>query len=467
MGMVRAFQKGELKNPSDKIRSAASSMDEEDVKHFAATKHKGLPERKEAFLGPLLRGAVVPAAYGGISGGSLLAGRKADQEFAKTSPGALPPSQMSPAQLGSTPMTNKVRGMTEASSSIGHMLDADLNTFMASNPGATKLLSPLLGVLGVASGQPLGDIAKRQAHVLGPGVAAGLAIKRWLPGWKMPGLAGTVGAGVGAGLGIKGSEIMQRATGLEAPVALNDRINESWWRPQLRGLSNTIAGAAGGFAGSKNPVGAVGGAIAGAMKEPMEAHRTLSEQNANIAQIENATKATQQQMLLNRLADPRVPLDSMGDLNALPTLHRDAALTNRYQAAASGQYDTRGAVKPRSTWKDMNTPEYHTAPAPATPLIDRVGNEVSKFKLPATSRHAPVKTPSGPVSVPGTRDLQFAENLRSVGRQLPLAGGILAGGLGLWGLRKLFEKEKEDKPQRSDYVRPSVPTPDRWVIPSS
>lgn len=48
--LVRLAQKGKL--PKDKISEsvsrAAKSMDEESVRHFAATKRKGLPEEKKA-----------------------------------------------------------------------------------------------------------------------------------------------------------------------------------------------------------------------------------------------------------------------------------------------------------------------------------------------------------------------------------------------------------------------------------
>ena len=44
-GMVRAAQKGEMKNPSPEIKKAASSMSKKDVKKYAKTKHDGLPER--------------------------------------------------------------------------------------------------------------------------------------------------------------------------------------------------------------------------------------------------------------------------------------------------------------------------------------------------------------------------------------------------------------------------------------
>ena len=47
MGMVRATQKGDMKNPSPEVQDAANSMKKKDAKDFASTKHKGLPEKKE------------------------------------------------------------------------------------------------------------------------------------------------------------------------------------------------------------------------------------------------------------------------------------------------------------------------------------------------------------------------------------------------------------------------------------
>ena len=47
MGMVHAYQKGELKNPPDKIKSVAEGIEPDDAKDFAKTKHKGLPKRKK------------------------------------------------------------------------------------------------------------------------------------------------------------------------------------------------------------------------------------------------------------------------------------------------------------------------------------------------------------------------------------------------------------------------------------
>ena len=53
MGMVRAAQKGEAAS-SPEVAKVASSMKKGDVKKFASTKHKGLPEKKvkkESFEG--------------------------------------------------------------------------------------------------------------------------------------------------------------------------------------------------------------------------------------------------------------------------------------------------------------------------------------------------------------------------------------------------------------------------------
>ena len=52
--MVRAAQKGKMENPSPEVAQAAASASMSDVKKFASTKHKGLPEKKvakEAYYG--------------------------------------------------------------------------------------------------------------------------------------------------------------------------------------------------------------------------------------------------------------------------------------------------------------------------------------------------------------------------------------------------------------------------------
>ena len=48
MGMVYATKKGDMTNPSPEVAQAAASMKKSDVKDFASTKHKKLPEKKVA-----------------------------------------------------------------------------------------------------------------------------------------------------------------------------------------------------------------------------------------------------------------------------------------------------------------------------------------------------------------------------------------------------------------------------------
>ena len=47
MGMVHATQKGDMENPSPEVEKAADSMSDKDVKDFASTSHKGLPDKKD------------------------------------------------------------------------------------------------------------------------------------------------------------------------------------------------------------------------------------------------------------------------------------------------------------------------------------------------------------------------------------------------------------------------------------
>ena len=44
--MVRAAQKGDLKDPSPEVADVADDISVKDAKKFAKTKHKGLPEKK-------------------------------------------------------------------------------------------------------------------------------------------------------------------------------------------------------------------------------------------------------------------------------------------------------------------------------------------------------------------------------------------------------------------------------------
>ena len=46
-GIVRAIQKGKMAPTTPETAKAAADMKKKDVKKFASTKHKGLPEKKE------------------------------------------------------------------------------------------------------------------------------------------------------------------------------------------------------------------------------------------------------------------------------------------------------------------------------------------------------------------------------------------------------------------------------------
>ena len=46
-GIVRAVQKGEMAPTTPETAKAAADMKKSDVKKFASTKHKGLPEKKK------------------------------------------------------------------------------------------------------------------------------------------------------------------------------------------------------------------------------------------------------------------------------------------------------------------------------------------------------------------------------------------------------------------------------------
>ena len=68
-GMVRAAQKGEMKNPSKEVLDVADDISVKDAKDFAKTKHKGLPNKKEVKEG-LLDVIQDPAGAGKKFGGA-------------------------------------------------------------------------------------------------------------------------------------------------------------------------------------------------------------------------------------------------------------------------------------------------------------------------------------------------------------------------------------------------------------
>ena len=81
-GMVRATQKGEMKNPSPEVSKVADDISKKDAKKFAKTKHKGLPEKKKINEGEYgkLRGYEKTILQGGLK---VRSGASYDRELAR------------------------------------------------------------------------------------------------------------------------------------------------------------------------------------------------------------------------------------------------------------------------------------------------------------------------------------------------------------------------------------------------
>ena len=81
-GMVRAAQKGEMKNPSPEVSKVADDISKKDAKKFAKTKHKGLPEKKKINEGEYgkLRGYEKTILQGGLK---VRSGASYDRELAR------------------------------------------------------------------------------------------------------------------------------------------------------------------------------------------------------------------------------------------------------------------------------------------------------------------------------------------------------------------------------------------------
>lgn len=125
MGMVHAYQKGELKDPSGKIKDVAKHINADDARDFAKTKHKGLPmhtpaEKKAAFekLANLVtnfcllkKAGILPANAGSApqaAGKAPQVPAKATQAPAKPAPAASAPK---PAVPTKSPALSGIRGI--------------------------------------------------------------------------------------------------------------------------------------------------------------------------------------------------------------------------------------------------------------------------------------------------------------------------------------------------------------------
>ena len=362
--------------------------------------------------------------------------------FAYNLPGHAPqvPSQMDFAERGHAPMTSSIRAAAEGMDASKTMLNTDFNSFLTGSPASARWMAPVFAGLNVLSGAPPVEAMKTTASTMAPGVAAGLAVKTLAPKLNPLSLAGTLRSGLGAGLALKGTEYAQRSMGLESPTDLVERMNEPAWRVGARAVTNMVASGAGGLIATKNPIGGVGGLVTGAMKEPEAIYKTYQQANA-VADRQVDVNHVQRMKLIE---NPRYPLDKVDGLNDMPSDLRDSAIAQRRANALSGGFDA--AMAPRSTWKSEDAPGLAPQDAPTKAPSFTVDQEINNTKLKSS---------------PALDQLRRTLNLDP---HLALGGGMLAGGLGIWGLRKLFgKKEDQDKVRRSGYASPAITSPDRWV----
>lgn len=451
MGMVHAYQKGTLKDAPKSVVDAAGSIDEEDAKHFAQTKHKGLPERKTA------AGWVDPAKSFLYTTGLTTSAhnlpkfdRWIDNRYQSENgmmgpylPGQTPKSisTMGTRERLETPMSPGLRWGSEAVDFGKNFLTAEGNSWLTASPASSAFFSPLIYGLRRYAGQPSGDAAVATAVDVAPPAAAGLIARQAYPVSPM-----TIGkafrGGVGTGVAMKAVDYGQHAVGLDAPTSLADRMNEPAWRVGARAFTNMVGGGVGGLVSTKNPIGALAGVATGAMKEPGSILDTFEE----AGMVAQHHKDLAVDSRIKSLVDPRVPIDSIGDLNSIPTDIRDELLLQRGRLAASGTYDHMKAV-PRSQWKDPYKPEYQTFPEGQRPS-EKVDSAIVDANLPHSE---------------GLNKVKAEANARLMKPHLGVAGGLLAAGLGAYGLRKLFGRKEEDKKQRTGYSPPTITTPDRWI----
>ena len=88
-GMVDAYKNGELENPSQEVKDIANNMSRKEVKKFAKTKRKGLPEKvsentvklTEAQLMKLVRESVHRLISEAESGGWVVDSSEAQEAY--------------------------------------------------------------------------------------------------------------------------------------------------------------------------------------------------------------------------------------------------------------------------------------------------------------------------------------------------------------------------------------------------
>ena len=115
MGMVRATQKGDMKNPSPEVAKAAKEMKPSDVKDFASTKHKGLPEKVDEYgidENPLL----------GVAARTAIGSKVANKVMGEDMQSMIQPKSQTMATSGNSPDTI-IQTMKEIYEDLGDYLN--------------------------------------------------------------------------------------------------------------------------------------------------------------------------------------------------------------------------------------------------------------------------------------------------------------------------------------------------------
>jgi len=217
MGMVRATQKGELKDPSPEVARAAGSMTSEDARDFAGTKHEGLPDKKAAHVAMPTGDALLAFVGWGKDRSALGDGEKraAVDAILTGSYAAVPESAADPSVLGDlTPqwLSDDLRAQSrETLSQYRHKLAGVAAPFAAFTlpdgtelelrpkeamalPGQMPVQQPMSGTTDVQGAAGLmQQFLPQRAFSGAPAGAGGMQTGLSAGGQKAPAMPGTPG----------------------------------------------------------------------------------------------------------------------------------------------------------------------------------------------------------------------------------------------------------------------------------
>jgi hypothetical protein len=230
-GWVHAIQQGKAKAPSGHIADIAQSISKTDAKHFASTKHTGLPERKEAMEGEkkaVTRRSWDDARFESVVGalGKVKVPKQKKPQMSEESPVK---QAADPSQLQATiEKIKKYLGSNGASAALaGGGAALGLGAL-----GAGASLAPTGAVLGAAYGAgqaPDKQKIRGAAQGVLPGAGAGAGL----------GVGAVGGLGAGSVLGALLAEKLKDKPGLAAAAGIGSA------------LAGTGVGAAGGMMAGK------------------------------------------------------------------------------------------------------------------------------------------------------------------------------------------------------------------------